>query len=60
MSKYVSWKNATCSNHWGLRHGKDLGQYKNEVILLMFLKSGLSTEGDTESVLLVGPRAPAT
>lgn len=27
---------------------------------LMFLKSGLSTEGDTESVLLVGPSAPAT
>lgn len=27
---------------------------------LMFLKSGLSTDGDTESVLLVGPSAPAT
>lgn len=29
-------------------------------VLLMFLKSGLSTDGDTDSVLLVGPRAPAT
>ena len=28
--------------------------------LLMFLKSGLSTEGDTDSVLLVGPSAPTT
>lgn len=26
----------------------------------MFLKSGLSTDGDTERVLLVGPKAPAT
>ena len=26
----------------------------------MFLKSGLSTDGDTDRVLLVGPTAPAT
>ena len=26
----------------------------------MFLKSGFSTEGEMESVLLVGPTAPAT
>lgn len=29
-------------------------------VLLTFLKSGLSTDGDTERVLLVGPTAPAT
>lgn len=28
--------------------------------LLMFLKSGLSTDGDIDKVLLVGPKAPAT
>lgn len=28
--------------------------------LLIFLKSGLSTDGETDSVLLVGPTAPTT
>lgn len=31
-----------------------------KAILLMFLKSGLSTDGETDRVLLVGPTAPAT
>lgn len=31
-----------------------------KIVLLMFLKSGLSTDGETDRVLLVGPNAPAT
>ena len=34
--------------------------YKYIKYILMFLKSGFSTDGDIDSVLLVGPIAPAT
>lgn len=44
-------------NSWLL---SELSMVKINMFSLMFLKSGLSTDGDTDRVLLVGPTAPAT